>query len=97
MSWSTWFPMNQQSLNSVPQRGGVYQLNAGGETLYVGQSDDLRRRLGEHLNSSDSCIRRATQFCYQESNDPEGLESRILKSFSDKNGGRLPPCNNQAS
>ena len=96
MGWSDWYPMNKDAINKIPEKPGVYQLNSNSETLYHGQSNDLRRRLLEHLNSLDSCIQKATNFCYQESDDPEGLESRILKNFRDNHGGNLPPCNEQS-
>jgi len=96
MGWSDWFPMSEQSLSSVPEQGGVYQLNTDAETLYHGQSNNLKRRLGEHLNSDDACIKRATKFVYQTTDDPEGLEEKILKRFKDENG-KLPPCNEQSS
>ena len=96
MGWSDWHPMNQQGINSVPESSGVYQLNSDNGTLYHGQTDKLKRRLGEHLNSSDSCIKKATKFVYQTTNDPEGLEEKILKSYKDKHG-KLPPCNEQSS
>ena len=96
MGWSDWHPMNQQGINSVPENSGVYQLNSDNGTLYHGQTNNLKRRLGEHLNSSDSCIKKATQFVYQTTNDPEGLEEKILKNYKDKHG-KLPPCNEQSS
>ena len=79
----------------IPEKRGVYQLNSDSGTLYHGQSNNLRRRLLEHLNSTDSCIQKATKFCYQETDDPEGLETRILKNFRDKYS-KLPPCNEQS-
>jgi len=97
MAWSDFSPMTHDSINRVPQTGGVYQLNSDSGILYIGQTDNLRRRLGEHLNSDDSCIQRTRQFSYQESDDPGGLESKILQKISDDNNGDLPPCNKQAS
>ena len=96
MGWSDFYPMNQGSINKVPEAGGVYQLNSDSSILYVGQSDNLKRRLEEHLNSDDSCIKKSTKFCYQQSDDPEDLEGKILKDHKNKNGGNLPPCNQQS-
>jgi len=93
MAWSDFYPLNQESINKVPKTSGVYQLNSDSGVLYFGQSDNLNRRLEEHLNSSDSCIQRATNFCHQKSDDPEGLESRLLKNYRAKHDGESPPCN----
>ncbi|WP_409341033.1 GIY-YIG nuclease family protein [Paenibacillus sp. MBLB4367] len=47
----------------LPESAGLYmllsekRLNGKYDVLYVGQSDDLKRRIGEHLNSEDSRIR----------------------------------------
>ena len=92
VGWSDWHTMTQEGISSVPETSGVYQLNAGTETLYHGQSTNLKRRLGEHLNSDDSCIQKATQFVYQITDDPEGLEELLLKNHMEKHG-KLPPCN----
>ncbi len=93
MGWSDWYKMNKEDIDKIPEKSGVYQLNSDSGTLYHGQSNDLRRRLGEHLNSDDKCIQRATKFCYQTTDDPEGLESKILKSYGDNHDGKSPPCN----
>ena len=95
MGWSDWYSVNEAAINRIPEKRGVYQLNSDSGTLYHGQSNNLRRRLLEHLNSTDSCIQKVTKFCYQETDDPEGLETRILKNFRDKYG-KLPPCNEQS-
>lgn len=92
MAWSDFFPMSNTGINNAPERPGVYQLNANSETLYFGQSNNLRRRLLEHLNSNDQCISRTTKFAYQETNNPEDLEDRILKKYKDTYGG-TPLCN----
>ena len=96
MGWSDWLLMNEQGISSVPAQSGVYQLNSNTGTLYHGQSNDLKRRLDEHLNSDDSCIRKATKFVYQITDDPEGLEEQILKNYIEKYG-KLPPCNELSS
>ena len=93
MGWSDWYKMNKEDIDKIPEKSGVYQLNSDSGALYHGQSNDLRRRLGEHLNSDDKCIQRATKFCYQTTDDPEGLESRLLKNYRDKHDGESPPCN----
>jgi len=63
--WSGRYPYTDNNVNLyVPTRGGVYRLiYKTGEkycVFYVGQSDDLQRRFGEHLSYSEpnECIKR---------------------------------------
>ena len=46
---TTYFQLS--SISSVPSRSGVYVLcNVYREVLYIGQSVDVARRLGQHLD-----------------------------------------------
>lgn len=63
--WSERYPYAEDDVRAhAPNSGGVYRLiNQDGEkyyVFYVGQSDDLERRLLEHLSSGEpnACIRR---------------------------------------
>ena len=94
MVWNKWQQMNQQEVNLIPEKSGVYQLNTDAGTLYHGQTTNLKRRLNEHFNSSESCIQKATKFCYQITDNHEKLEKDILKNYKDTHG-QLPPCNEQ--
>ncbi|MFA0784312.1 GIY-YIG nuclease family protein [Fervidibacter sacchari] len=65
------FPLNSQYVSQVPSKCGVYLLlrqNRGWRVLYVGRSNDLNRRLQEHLpnNEVNPCLRRnrPTHFAY---------------------------------
>jgi len=87
--------MEKSAIEKIPEIKGVYELAASDIVLYIGQSDNLRRRLLEHLNSLDKCIQRATQFCYQQNQDSEKLEQTLLQNYKQKYGG-LPTCNEQA-
>ena len=41
-------------LDKVPKAEGIYAIGqADGEVLYVGQSNDMRRRLGEHKREKE--------------------------------------------
>jgi len=62
--WSSMYPYTDNNVNLyVPISWGVYRLihKIGGEyyVFYVGQSDDLQRRLNEHLSYSEpnECIK----------------------------------------
>ena len=93
MSWSEWIAFNQQGIGRVNQVGGAYELANDTVLFYIGQSNDLNRRLGEHLNGDDSCINRATRFRVISSNDPEGTERSLLDDYRNSNNGNTPPCN----
>jgi len=63
--WSSRHPYNEENVRKyAPTGGGVYRLiyKKGEEffVFYVGQSENLERRLLEHLdpNEPDACIRR---------------------------------------
>ena len=63
--WSNRYSYTNNNINLLAStRGGVYRLiYKNGEeyyVFYVGQSDDLQRRLGEHLSYSEpnECIKR---------------------------------------
>ena len=63
--WSSRHPYTEANVRKyAPTSGGVYRLiNKSGDkyyVFYVGQSDNLERRLLEHLSRSepDACIKR---------------------------------------
>jgi site-specific DNA-methyltransferase (adenine-specific) len=41
------------SIDDVPAEQGVYLLQTSGQCLYVGEADNLRKRLAKHLDHSD--------------------------------------------
>lgn len=96
MSWSDWKSLTDDRINQVPEKSGVYELHTANELLYIGQSDNLKRRLQEHRNSSDPCIKRATLFRYFETTTPKTTEENLLVNYKNSNTGRLPPCNEQS-
>jgi hypothetical protein len=52
MPWRTQngYPLTLQNLQAhAPLKEGVYGIRSGQKWIYVGQSDDLRRRLREHV------------------------------------------------
>lgn len=49
---------------SVPMSSGVYAIWRQGEWIYVGESQDLYRRLLEHVDGDNACITgRAPTMC----------------------------------
>jgi len=89
--------LNPQEVSRVPSKCGVYLLlrwnGCGWKVLYVGRSNDLNRRLQEHLPSNEVnlCLRRnrPTHFaCRVVKNEEKAYEAecRLYHHYS-------PPCN----
>ncbi len=79
----------------VPQVAGCYLItNAYHEILYIGQTDNLCRRMKEHLKDSriiqPTAIGRATWFYFVEivGSSPKDAEDRLLFEYVAKNGHR---------
>lgn len=54
---SYWF--NEQSINAnAPAASGVYALYDSQKWVYIGESNNIRRRLLEHYNEAGTCIKR---------------------------------------
>jgi hypothetical protein len=51
----------------APAMSGVYAIYRPNFWIYIGESNDIRRRLTEHLNESGTCIKRQmpTGFSYE--------------------------------
>jgi len=92
LSWSDWKAFWADRIEKVPEESGVYQLDTATETIYIGRTDNLRRRLMEHLNSNDLCVKKATVFRYLVTTSPERTEDALLKDYVKKHG-KLPECN----
>lgn len=63
--WTNRYRYIQENVDShVPSKPGIYRLiyHSGDKyyVFYIGQSDNLQQRLGEHLNSSEPnvCIKK---------------------------------------
>lgn len=75
----------------VPKKGGVYELKAFGEHVYIGKADNLQRRILEHYSSSNIAgYRYETAGLFS---SPKGLEDKHLTK-SEERHGRLPKWNN---
>lgn len=92
LSWSEWKYFNKDNIEKVPEESGVYQFDTQTETLYIGKTDNLRRRLMEHLNSNDACIQKTKFFKYLVTTSPERTEDALLKDYKQRHG-KLPECN----
>ncbi|MCM3131879.1 GIY-YIG nuclease family protein [Paenibacillus polysaccharolyticus] len=77
----------------TPETGGVYMLlsNPSGRkysVLYVGQSNNLRRRINEHLQDSQSHFKgKIMNFVYLTENNKlkrDSIESNLVKNYNPK-------------
>ena len=91
--WSEWIPFIRESIANVPHETGVYILANSQSQLYIGQDIDLCRRLDEHLNEDNDCIKKTTHFRFAITEDAGRLEVTLLNQFRINNDGKLPPCN----
>jgi predicted GIY-YIG superfamily endonuclease len=88
----TWYSLDTNNLNNVPQTGGVYCLGVGDQIIYIGSSSNLNERLWTHYRSTDQCISRAKQFAIEPCSNYRERERQRLVNYQAENG-RLPACN----
>ncbi len=55
------FPYTAEAIAlNAPNKSGVYVIGQTNATIYVGESNDLARRLLEHQKAQDTCINNLT-------------------------------------
>lgn len=92
---ATWSSLNLNNLQQVPAQEGVYELaNGSYSIIYIGRSDDLNRRLREHLNTADPCLKAAAFFRFEVTWRSEAREQELLTEYI-RLYGMLPPCNDR--
>jgi GIY-YIG catalytic domain len=99
-------PMHRESFNRskerfVPQAAGCYVLSTfEGVILYIGLTDNLRRRMNDHLDSTEKTgltkFGRAVFFHWIETPDTNLIERTWLNMHSYTEGG-WPVLNKMAS
>lgn len=77
-------------LDRVPRAEGIYAIGkANGEVLYVGQSNDVHRRLGEHKRKKfKKNGRKHLQIKWVEDKDHKCVEGHYLECIEKKLGYR---------
>jgi hypothetical protein len=83
----------QQVVRTVPEKGGVYELNSFGELVYIGKADsNLRGRLLDHVRKRNpSHFRFETAGFFQ---SPSRMERKHLLSYGGSDS-ETPPWNNR--
>ncbi len=84
-----WVPLTEESLKTVPETEGVYQLlNEKKEVIYIKGTINLERELQEQLTSNLE----AKHFLYEEAKMFTARENELLQQFL-KRHGKLPRQN----
>ena len=91
-----WWPFVERIVRIDWDEPGVYELGDDtGTVVYIGSSEEVKKRLEEHLREPDSsCIRRnATQYRVEYTHEYETRE-RELYRLHVATFGKPPRCNN---
>lgn len=88
-----WSRASTQHIKSYAStKGGVYELKAFGDLVYIGKASNLRHRLLEHLNErSPNYYRYETASFFQ---SPSRLENQHLTAYS-ASEAEMPAWNNR--
>ena len=90
--WSEWLDFSQSNIimSSVLDQTGVFKVHASMKILYIGSSKNLKRSLLELL--THPCIGKAKRFSYLATDNAEEVKDRLLRTYRDSHGGKLPGC-----
>jgi len=92
---SQWWSFVESLVNIDRDLPGVYELgDQNGIVIYIGSSDELKRRLTEHLNEeATTCIRQnATHYRIEYTADYENRERELYRVHV-ATYGKPPQCN----
>ena len=90
MSWSEWLEFNKENVSKVPQTSGVFRMHTAMKMMYIGNSENLQKRLDEALVAP--CTYDAKRFCYMETNEHEKIRDDLLDDYKQRHDGKLPKC-----
>ncbi len=92
---ATWSSLNTGNVQLVPAQEGIYELaNGSYSIIYIGRSDDLSRRLRDHMNTSDPCLKAAAFFRFEVTSRSEERERELLDEYY-RQYGQFPRCNDR--
>ena len=93
----SFYNWNERARN-VEERPGVYAFyDEGHDLIYIGESEDLRRRFREYLSNNfdeNHCLRDTRFYKREFTNNHVEREGELLEEYEDENGS-LPRCNTQ--
>ncbi|HEY7190967.1 MAG TPA: GIY-YIG nuclease family protein [Vicinamibacterales bacterium] len=85
-------PLDSVGVALAPSEAGVYAIcGADGRYLYFGETNDVRRRLTEHIDDVNSCVHRAGGVFFAYEIYPSygirlARRNKLIATY-------LPPCN----
>jgi hypothetical protein len=90
-----WWVFTDAIIDSERDLPGVYELgSAAGEVIYIGSSDEIRRRLLQHWNEPEStCVKRNTRQYRVEYTGDYVVRERELYHEHVRAQGQPPLCN----
>ncbi len=95
MAFSQWWTFSEGMVASDHDDPGVYEFaNDAGVVVYVGSSNEIKRRLNEHLSEdAKSCIKKnAAKYRIEYRSDYKTAERAYYDEFVRANG-HAPQCN----
>jgi hypothetical protein len=91
LNWSEWLDFNKSTIESIPEKPGIYKMHASMKMLYIGSnSQNIRQSLLGFL--SDPCINKATRFSYAMSDSPDIVKEQLINEYRSKHNAKLPSC-----
>jgi len=93
--FSQWWTFSDGIVDSDRNDPGVYEFaNTAGVVLYIGSTNDIKRRLKEHLGeSTTSCIKKnAAKYRIEYTTSYATRERELIEEYR-RTYGRLPQCN----
>ncbi len=98
MAFSQWWAFRWGMVEYDHEKSGVYQFaDATGTVVYIGGSDNVKRRLAQHLGEdTTTCIRRkAAKYRVEYTSHYRRREKELYDEFVRKYG-KPPECNDVA-
>jgi len=93
MAFSDWWTFRDANVEGDKNAAGVYEFGNANGITYIGSSNDLKRRLKEHLAETNTCIKRtATHYRLEYRSDFKAAEQAYYDEFVRQNR-RPPQCN----
>lgn len=89
-----WWIFSETIVQYELESPGVYELgNSSGQVIYIGSTNNVRRRLREHLAESGTCVKRNAAFYRVEYTSNHLARERELYNEHVRLYGRSPLCN----
>ena len=86
------------SARYVKPKPGIYVLyNKKGETIYIGESDNLQNQFSVYLDTdfeNNTCKQKTHSYQRSFTDNPKEQKKALLEEFRVKNG-RFPECNSE--